>query len=118
MSKLIVYIDDIRPLPQGFDQLFKTGEEFIQYLMDNPHTQIQLASFDHDLGLNVMDGYELIKQLVELNPQIEEYEFHTDNIIGFTNMYHYVLNARKHGVLTHAKTINTNKVKYINGQRQ
>lgn len=92
-----VFIDDLRKLPDDFDLLFRSGEDFIHYLIKNPNQHFELISFDHDLGEFNINGYELIKELVnnnEIKFTFDKIQFHTSNIIGFENMWHYLYNAQ------------------------
>lgn len=81
----------------------------MDFLRDNPDINISLLSLDHDLGDGKIDGYELVKRLVELNPNIVTVRFHTSNIIGFHNMGNYLVNAKKIGQATGIKEIVPNK---------
>lgn len=89
-----VFVDDLRKCPENY-LLFRTAEEFIEYLANSPHIKINVLSLDHDLGLEIMDGYELVKNIYYQFPDlhIKEVRLHTDNFIGFGNMYHYLVNA-------------------------
>ena len=59
-----IFLDDIRYVPKGFNLVFRTGEELIKYLEENPNEHYELISFDHDLGQNVMDGFDVVKLLI------------------------------------------------------
>ena len=48
---------------------FEMGRVYWTFLRDNPDINISLLSLDHDLGDDKIDGYELVKRLVELNPK-------------------------------------------------
>ena len=110
MSKpLRIFVDDERPIPVGYNKLFRDGEILLDFLRDNPDINISLLSLDHDLGDDKIDGYELVKRLVELNPNIVTVRFHTSNIIGFHNMGNYLVNAKKIGQATGIKEIVSNK---------
>lgn len=110
MDKLLrIFVDDERPVPAGYNKLFRDGESLLDFLKENPDVKISLLSLDHDLGDNKIDGYELVKQLVELNPNITTVKFHTANYVGFLNMGHYLINAKKAGLATNIKEITKNK---------
>jgi hypothetical protein len=47
MSRL--FLDDVRPVPAGFDYHAKTEKEAIA-MLSNPELGIDFISFDHDLG--------------------------------------------------------------------
>ena len=91
-TKLNIFLDDDRPLPEGFDLLFRSGRSLLKYLRENKGAEFGVISFDHDLGV-VMDGYDVVKTIVA-DPDIEfsfdRWQFHTDNYEGMRNMYWYV----------------------------
>lgn len=111
-----IFIDDLRTAPEKYDAVFRTGEQFLQWLEQHPTELIHSISFDHDLGLNVIDGYETVKRMVDLQNHIQKVQFHTDNPIGMKNMYMYILNAHKHGLMPNLKKIIPYKIKCINGK--
>ena len=85
-------------------------------MSENPNTEVELLSLDHDLGQDVMDGYTLTRELVSLENNIKNVQFHTDNIIGLKNMYYYLTNAKKHGMLPNMENIHGHKVECIDGR--
>lgn len=110
-----IFVDDIRLAPASYDKTFRTGEAFIQWLKENPNTEVSLLSLDHDLGQDIMDGYTLTKELVGLDNNIKNVQLHTDNMVGFKNMYYYLHNAKKHGMLPNMNNIYNYKVNCIDG---
>lgn len=52
--KMKIWLDDIRPMPQGFDIHCKTQNEAMLHLAKGYVVHI---SFDHDLGENAGNGY-------------------------------------------------------------
>ncbi|WP_307976742.1 cyclic-phosphate processing receiver domain-containing protein [uncultured Streptococcus sp.] len=106
---LKIFVDDERPYPVGYNKVYRDGESLLMFLRENKDVKISLLSLDHDLGEDKMDGYELVKQLVELNPNISKIRFHTSNIVGFHNMGNYLINAKKAGEATGIKEIVPNK---------
>lgn len=111
-----IFVDDLRLVPEVYDKAFTSGEDFIQWLSENPNTEVELLSLDHDLGQDVMDGYTLTRELVSLENNIKNVQFHTDNIIGLKNMYYYLTNAKKHGMLPNMENIYGHKVECIDGK--
>lgn len=109
-----IFVDDIRIAPPAYDKTFRTAEEFIQWLHKNPETKIQKLSLDHDLGENIMDGYQLVKNIVEMPNNIQKIQFHTDNMIGLKNMYYYIKNAKDAGILPNLRTVSPRKIIIIN----
>jgi hypothetical protein len=63
-TKLNIFLDDDRPLPEGFDLLFRSGRSLLKYLRENKGAEFGIISFDHDLGV-VMDGYDVVKNAIE-----------------------------------------------------
>lgn len=120
MRKVRIFLDDVRESPRGW-LLFRTGEELIKWLQENKNIEIEIISFDHDLGdENYLNGYETVQQIVDYNPQvfdkIDRITFHTDNLIGMRNMYYYLVNAQKHEVISNHTKINNTKINCINGK--
>lgn len=81
-----LYVDDIRPCPEGF-VLARSYEEAVEIIL---RKRIRVLSLDHDLGQE-KSGYDLCKFLVEncLDSRIEwpdEIYLHTDNPVGRNNM--------------------------------
>lgn len=109
-----IFVDDIRLQPPDFT-LYKTAEDFLDFLVNFEGT-IDVLSLDHDLGLDVMNGYDLVKKIVELNPKIDKIQFHTSNIVGYKNMYSYLLSAKKADVINNIKEIDCNRYEYIDGE--
>ena len=103
MAGIKISVDDIRAIPDGYDLLFLNQENFISWRKDNQEITISELSLDHDMGLDYMDGYDLVKYMVDdesmnIN-KIEYIKFHTDNMIGLKNMYCYLESAKKHGAI-------------------
>lgn len=61
-----------------------------------------LISFDHDLGKNEKNGYEIAKKLGDMVldgvklPENFEYRVHSKNPVGGTNIHFYMANFLKH----------------------
>lgn len=110
--KINIFLDDLRKCPENF-KLFRTGEELIEFLKNNPQ-DYGIITFDHDLGENNIDGYQVIKEIVNMNNiTFQEFRFHTDNPTGFKNMVLYLLNAKKAGIFS--SNINPYKFNSIDG---
>ena len=73
-------------------------------------------SLDHDLGEGVMTGYDLVKKLVDIFPKIDRITLHTDNNIGFRNMYIYLANARREHVIPPELVIEKQKFNLYDGK--
>ena len=70
-----LFIDDERdPSFIGWDNsslIARTGEEAIDLIMSNP--DIDIISFDHDLGFGSLSGKEILDQLID-------FELDTNNV--------------------------------------
>jgi hypothetical protein len=79
-----VYLDDLRPAPQGFVRV-KTVEECIEILETR---EVGILSLDHDLGVGEPTGYDLAKYIVRHNlfPK-QAIIIHSANPFGRLNMY-------------------------------
>ena len=120
MSGVKISVDDIRAIPDGYDLLFLNPENFISWRKDNQEIIISELSLDHDMGLDYMDGYDLVKYMVNdesmnIN-KIEYIQFHTDNMIGLKNMYCYLESAKKHGAIGKEIIVEKEKINLINGK--
>lgn len=97
--KVRVFVDDIREV-EGFDYTALTADDFFQFCIDNNVKHIELLSLDHDLGeSHALTGYDIVKNLPDLNLSIGTIQFHTANPVGFENMMMYAKNLKKHGVM-------------------
>lgn len=110
-----IFVDDIRVAPDKYDLVFRSGEELLEWLKVNVGTEVELLSLDHDLDEGYMDGTQLCRELVEMNPRIKAVQFHTDNYEGLKNMYSIWKSAHKVGVLPRLKHLNPYKVVCIDG---
>lgn len=111
------FLDDLRTAPDDFHE-FETAEILLAVLKIFPKDEeINILSIDHDLGEGVMDGYDFVKALCALDhiPPIKEIRLHTDNMVGFKNMYYYLTNAQQHGILDSNIKIDKRKWEVIDG---
>ena len=54
---MLLWLDDLRPMPVGFDLWAKTAEEAVKMIKEN---DITFISFDHDLGNDkALTGYDV-----------------------------------------------------------
>ena len=120
MAGIKISVDDIRAIPDGYDLLFLNPENFISWRKDNPEITISELSLDHDMGLDYMDGYDLVKYMVHEDSMnigsIERIQFHTDNMIGLKNMYCYLESAKKHGAIGKEIIVEKEKINLIDGK--
>lgn len=92
MSKINVYLDDVRNCPPGF-VLARTYYECIELLQKH---DVHILSLDHDLGDDnpyagytrlSWSGYDVCKYIVEHNRWPDMIYLHTANPVGRDNMY-------------------------------
>ena len=85
-----IYVDDVRPRPEGFNVLVHSVNEAIRIIEDceRKGEPIELLSLDHDLGEFAPDGGDAICLLDYLAEHEKFYPivFHTANPIGRANM--------------------------------
>lgn len=111
-----IFIDDLRLAPKRYNHSFLTAESFLRWCEEHNYPTIELLSLDHDLGEGFMDGYALAKQLVKLRIPVKRIQFHTDNMEGFKNMYHYLKNATECGTMPTIEYIEKRKIVCIDGE--
>jgi hypothetical protein len=96
-----IWLDDIRPMPSGYDVHCHTVKEAIAFLKTGLVTQISL---DNDLGPGVTEGRKLAKWIegqarTGKLPRLKCY-IHTSNLIASIEMSDAIINAetywRKH----------------------
>jgi hypothetical protein len=98
-----VWLDDVRPMPAGFDVHVKTAAEAIALLRRG---DVRLISLDHDLGDAANGtGYDVARWIEErafawsqgepdgLPPL--EWRFHSQNPVGLGNMTQALRNATR-----------------------
>ena len=81
-----LYLDDLRPTPEGFDKVYDF-EEFIDLIIQNGLPDF--ISFDHDLGEG-KSGFDCAKWLVgyclDSNLKLPEFLVHSQNPVGKENI--------------------------------
>ena len=90
-----LYLDDLRPTPEGFDRVYNY-KEFVAYL--EREGLPDFISFDHDLGED-LSGYDCAKYLVEycLEHQLPlpDYQVHSQNPVGRENIERLLENFKR-----------------------
>lgn len=83
MTKLKLFLDDVRPKPEGFDLLIRTAEEAIELIKQN---KVKFISLDNDLGIGYTEGYKVANFIEEayMADEIEFVDFypHTSNPVA------------------------------------
>ena len=93
---LKMWLDDERPMPEGFDLRVKTAAEAIDAIRRGG---VSMVSLDHDLGDGNGTGYEVAKYIEEsafnggLIPM--EVRVHSANPVGRANMNRCIENAKR-----------------------
>lgn len=88
-----VFLDDLRPCPEGFVWIKDAGYLIYQFECYNDlELRVNILSLDHDLGEDKPTGYDFCKWLVEIgidNPEIypKVIYLHTANGVGRDNMF-------------------------------
>lgn len=92
-----VYLDDERtPKVIPFDEIIRNSWDFFDYIKE--HGCPDYISFDHDLGDESNDGYEIVKQLVTMDilrsgkliPENFTWHVHSANPVGRDNINKYL----------------------------
>ena len=90
-----LYLDDLRPTPEGFDRVYNY-EEFVAYLERKGLPDF--ISFDHDLGED-LSGYDCAKYLVDYclahQLPLPNYQVHSQNPVGKENIERLLENFRR-----------------------
>ena len=89
-GETLVWLDDLREKPDGFDIWAKDYGSFVEYVKtEGKHISFTHISFDHDLGEG-KSGYDCAKFLVEWcienGYKVPSYEIHSANPVGRENI--------------------------------
>lgn len=84
-----VWLDDVRPMSSDFDVHFVNAESLIEYIdqcVKRGEVPITHISFDHDLGADCLNGYNVASHIEKLAyfekfPRIT-WEVHSANPVG------------------------------------
>ncbi|GMK37166.1 hypothetical protein PCCS19_02190 [Paenibacillus sp. CCS19] len=101
MTNIInLYVDDLRDCPDGFE-LARTYGEAIHLLETH---DVDILTLDHDLGedengVELPNGYDLVKYFCENGLRANKIYLHTDNPVGRRNMYETLLAAQRRGFI-------------------
>jgi hypothetical protein len=94
-SQVRVWLDDLRPIPVGFDHWVKTAQDAIALLKCGT---VSLISLDHDLGPpDAGTGYDVAKYIEQAAyfdeiPHLQR-QIHSANPVGRHNMEAALRNA-------------------------
>lgn len=118
-----IFLDDIRLSPEKYDLTFKHAEDLIDWIKENPTTQVDLLSLDHDLdegseetGIPYMTGYDFVlKHLPYLPNNIKKIQLHTSNSVGRINMFDSLHSSKQHGLLPNLEVIHDVVIDVVDG---
>lgn len=94
-----IYLDDdlqYRVTPDGYIR-FTTGEDLISYVESSNEIEIDTISFDNDLGLNILEGYDVFKYMIDNSWDVKNVIIHSANVVARKNMESYLNSAIKVG---------------------
>jgi hypothetical protein len=88
-----IYLDDVRDLPVEYEGwvVARTAEEALHLIASNGLENIEILSFDHDLGEDRMSGYDLAVIIEEMVyeagfTKVPEFRIHSANPVGRKNL--------------------------------
>lgn len=103
MNRNNLYLDDLRPTPEGFERVY-TYEEFVAFITEKGLPDF--ISFDHDLGLG-KTGYDCAKWLVEYcldhENSLPEFVVHSQNPVGKENIETLLNNFNRYYLCSQSK---------------
>ncbi|MDF2938039.1 MAG: hypothetical protein K0Q90_3412 [Paenibacillaceae bacterium] len=88
-----VYMDDVRPRPQGFT-LARTAEECLMML---ELEEVGLLSLDHDMGFDQPNGLEVAKEIVRRVLFPREVYLHSSSMVARSQMFQALYPYRPEG---------------------
>jgi len=103
VKKIYLYVDDKRIPIDNTWIIIRDYYEFVSYINNNGLNNIEVISFDHDLG-DVNNDVEktgmdcakfLINYLMDNNNKIPKIYVHSDNTVGSENIIKYINNWLK-----------------------
>lgn len=90
-----LYLDDVRELPDGYSpdewEIIRTGEALVSRIGQVGIENIEIISFDHDLGEDCLSGYDVARSIEEevyTCPvlKLPEFRIHSANPVGRKNL--------------------------------
>lgn len=95
MSKINVFLDDVRHCPNDY-VLARNIEQCIQLLED---FEIQHLSLDHDLENKIRNGFMLVEYMVKYQLLAETITVHSANSGAGRKMYTYLKESQQDGLI-------------------
>lgn len=92
----IIIDDDLknRHTPKSFTR-FTTGFDLLEFMKKNPDILIENITFDNDLGINLPEGYDIVKEMVLDNWHVKNINLHSANHVAVKNMISYINSGKK-----------------------
>lgn len=96
----IIIDDDLiyRKTPKDFIR-FTDSEGILSFMHKNPDIEIDKITFDNDLGLDSLEGYDIIKVMVEYNWNVKEVNIHSANVVAVKNSVGIINSAIRHSII-------------------
>ncbi len=97
---LNLYVDDLRDCPKEFT-VARNIDQAIYYV---ENYKVHILSLDHDLGEDengnsLPFGYDLVKYICENGLRADKIYLHTDNNVGWENMFQTLKGSRRRGFI-------------------
>lgn len=110
----IILDDDLvnRPTPSGFKR-FTTGNDLMQFMLENPNIIIDEITFDNDLGRDLPEGYDVVKQMVLDHWNVNKINIHSANIVAVSNMISFIKSAKRVQVFNYTSLTDLSLANYI-----
>lgn len=109
----IILDDDIaRISPPNFYRFYR-GENLLDFMKQHPDAIIDYITFDNDLGLDRIEGYQVFDKMIEENWNVQHINVHSQNFVASTRMQKAWLSAQRHHLVNQNTTVtNLNLITY------
>ena len=96
----IIIDDDLayRKTPKGFIR-FTDSEGVLSFMNKNPDVEIGKITFDNDLGIGSLEGYDIIKVMIEHKWNVKEVNIHSANVVAVKNSVGIINSAIRHSII-------------------
>lgn len=111
-----IYVDDDlqnRPTPKGFIR-FTDSKSFLDYMLVNTNKKIDTISFDNDLGLDSLEGYQLVNKVVERSWKVSNINLHSANVVAVNSTYKMLQRCQDLGIIKLDTLTKIDAVSYVN----
>lgn len=98
----IILDDDLenRKTPRDYVR-FTTGNDLLDFMRKNPGQKIGTITFDNDLGLNLPQGYDVVKTMIFYNWDVSHVNIHSANVVAKNAMKQTLERAIERGMFKH-----------------